>query len=325
LLMSVLALSAYGLMGSAGARAEPPESHGPPENARPGDVVVDHGIAAIVPRPNLAVLIDALGEDGEQQQLVISTDAQGNVSFDSWGEEPDAAEADAFTALTAPDPCQDEARDLNVFKWTHDYGWTFKADTAPDEVGVDNTEAKLKDATANITNSRGCSMEDFVSASHQYNGRNNNYSDNIYLTKDNNNNLVPACGTDDTHNVTQFGDLPVKDEGGTKNYLAVTCTWWNSSGNVPHEAVGSDMRLNKEDYKWIADPTSADCKALDNGDGRWAVEAVATHERGHTFGLQHVGENEHGNLTMSPSINGTCQDSESTLGRRDILGLRDLY
>ena len=50
-----------------------------------------------------------------------------------------------------------------------------------------------------------------------------------------------------------------------------------------------------------------------------------THERGHTFGLNHVAETGHGNLTMSPLINGPCQINERTLGRGDVLGLDRKY
>ena len=50
-----------------------------------------------------------------------------------------------------------------------------------------------------------------------------------------------------------------------------------------------------------------------------------THERGHTFGLNHVAESGHGNLTMSTIINGTCQASERTLGRGDVIGLDRKY
>jgi hypothetical protein len=48
-------------------------------------------------------------------------------------------------------------------------------------------------------------------------------------------------------------------------------------------------------------------------EGRYDVEGVMTHERGHTFGLDHVSEDEHGRLTMSTAMNGPCQDSERTL------------
>lgn len=44
-----------------------------------------------------------------------------------------------------------------------------------------------------------------------------------------------------------------------------------------------------------------------------------------TDGLAHVDESTHGNLTMSPLINGPCQSQEITLGQGDVQGMLALY
>ena len=56
----------------------------------------------------------------------------------------------------------------------------------------------------------------------------------------------------------------------------------------------------------------------------WDLQAVATHEFGHAFGLGHVKEGLHANLTMAPYIL-PCQSSEARLGLGDVRGLRALY
>ena len=54
-------------------------------------------------------------------------------------------------------------------------------------------------------------------------------------------------------------------------------------------------------------------------------QGVQTHEYGHAFGMGHVSEADHGNLTMSTNINGAWSNFEASLGRGDVLGLRSLY
>lgn len=171
----------------------------------------------------------------------------------------------------------------------------------PSGLGADNILDDLRDGGLNVTGSdNNCGMTDNVSASIQYQGTT---TAGVQITSDG------KCKARDGTNVVGFGNLP-------SQYLGFTCTWTNGAET---EVKESDMRLNKVEYSWTYSGASFSCS------NRWVIEAVTTHERLHTFGIRHVDESSHANLSASSHINGPCQNSESTLGRGDVLGLRTKY
>jgi hypothetical protein len=112
------------------------------------------------------------------------------------------------------------------------------------------------------------------------------------------------CTRSDGFNVIGFGDLPF-------GVLAVTCTRFEN-GRI----IETDVRINTR-FDWAL--SKASCF------GEELLEPTMTHELGHSFGLDHVGERRHGRLTMSTASDGSCSNAESTLGLGDMLGLEQLY
>jgi hypothetical protein len=104
--------------------------------------------------------------------------------------------------------------------------------------------------------------------------------------------------------VIGFGKLPL-------DTLGVTCV--QASGSLIDEA---DMLLSK-DVDWALSADECFFSEL--------LEAVATHEFGHAFGLDHVREDKHADLTMSTISNGPCHAEEISLGLGDMLALEELY
>ena len=112
------------------------------------------------------------------------------------------------------------------------------------------------------------------------------------------------CGTSDGANTVGFGALPA-------GVLALTCV-----RSIGSRIVETDIRLANQ-VTWAL--SLAGCR------NDFMLEAVLTHEAGHAFGLGHVGEANHGRLTMSTYIDGTCENQESSLGLGDIRGLEAMY
>jgi hypothetical protein len=258
---------------------------------RPGDWLQHREVSVLVPAQGEGVHAEVLLMDGRSVELQVQTAADGRVALVRHAEPEAASEPDTHSALAA---CNEGAYNLLSYKWRSVYHWRFNAGSTPGELGVAEAEEAIRQATNNITGGNNdCGLTDTIGASHSYEGRTERGAD---IT------TSGGCSARDGVNVTGFGDLP-------QGVLGVTCTWSTGAG----EAVESDARLNKADYTWTTH--TGTCS------GRFGLEAVMTHERGHTFGLGHVNSNT---LTMRPSI-GACDGSAASLGLGDVRGLKAKY
>ncbi len=290
--VGALILTAVGL--AAAVTATLPAQAAAPAYA-PGDVVTVNGISVTAPTTAGAVALSVDRADGSSQTLVVTTDAAGGVTVGDAGvaTTPEGAAA-------SPPKCDDSAfTTINGASWPGTYRWNFRSSTTPNELTKAGATDALKTSVNNITrSSNNCGLADQVSATNSYQGSTSQSSD---VTSQ------PACkASPGSKNVTEFGPI------GGGGILAATCTYSTGPGG---NIVFADVRINT-DFEWW---TGGGCS------GAYGLKAVQTHEYGHAFGMGHVSEANHGNLTMSTNINGACSNFEASLGRGDVLGLRALY
>lgn len=187
--------------------------------------------------------------------------------------------------------CSDSAHRSEGGRQPGTYRWSFKSSTTPNGLSKSAVTAVLQKSFSNITGANNdCGRADFNNATHQYLGTTSR---------------SPSCNSQDGQNVVAFGHLNF-------GILAVTC-YWVRGGKITE----ADMKI-----------TTAESWALSMASCHGAMpllESTITHEAGHVFGLDHVGENKHGRLTMSPYIDGNCEANEATLGLGDMLGLEEMY
>jgi hypothetical protein len=251
------------------------------------------------------VYVEAITTTGVEE-LQIETEPDGTVMLALVG--PDAIGAPTSTgaldegdggigvASSPPPACDDEAHNLTGNE-SDDHKWYYNRGTTPSEVTADNAQAAMVKGTDNIKNGfNDCGLTSDFNIRHTFLGN---------TAKVANIDDAGKCTSADGQNTVSFGDLP---GDGTQIVLAVNCNFYARLLLLSlSELSEADVRFNKVEAQWTVTPASGCSSAFD-------IETVMTHERGHTWGLRHVSEAEHGNLTMSEFIAGPCQSSERTLG-----------
>ncbi len=261
------------------------------------DRVAQGDLGVLLPDPGVTVGAELHGVDGSSTRITVTRALDGTVSIVNI--DPDVTNQ----VESSPGACGDGAYAHEGFTWNKRYDWWFRASSVPSGYDVGNVEIALRRGAQHITNSyNDCGMSDVVSATAAYQGRTTTAPNIVSTTSS------VTCGKNDGKNVVAFGALP-------SAYLGITCYWYDGNKH----AVEADVKLNGAYHKWFT--TSTVPSGCSN---RFSIESTATHELGHVFGLAHVSESAHGNLTMSPSM-GPCSVAPSTLGKGDVLGLRTLY
>lgn len=263
----------------------------------PGDVVTVNGISVTAPLTAGAVALIVDRADGSSQTLLVTTDESGKVTVSDGSD----GVAPAAPAGGSPPKCDDPAYSLiNGASWPGGtYSWHFRKSTTPNEMTKRQATKQLKKAASNMSEAKnGCGLANQHNAANNYQGSTNQASD---VTS------VPSCvANPQPQNVTEFGPM------GGGGILAATCVY-TSGGNI----TDADVKINTNFEWWEG---SGGCSGATYG-----LQGVQTHEYGHAFGVGHVSEADHGNLTMSTNINGTCSNFEASLGRGDVFAMRDLY
>jgi matrixin len=275
-------------------------------------VIRDLGVGVAVPLPNSAVFVASqAAEDSNEGAQEFGVRTNSDWSIDLIGVGGDAQQSPG-SCTSCPAPCTDTATSLGGWDESDEHQWWFDVDTAPvsqpsgqPQITSSETVAALRAGTTDITHTyNDCGMADTVRGTTAKYLGDRDVSAGVYDgTND-------CYAQDDNNNAVDFGDL----KSGT---VALHCKWvFFLSGT--DELMHGDIRFNKADYNFTVRPSASVCS------GDYDIDSVMAHERGHTYGLTHVSETTHGNLTMSEK-SPSCSSNPRTLGKGDVNGLKAIY
>ena len=262
-----------------------------------GRVVYSGNASVVVPPAGMGVgAAGARDVTGNHAlDLTVTTSASGEVT---------ATIEDAELAVPAArrrimDACKDAQYNSGGHAWAAPLRWTFDARSTPGHLPGARALREIKAGAGNITGGRNdCGLARVSTVGATYAGE-APVSADIAVTGNN-----VGCGEYDTDNAVDFGRLP-------RGIYGWTCFWWNSSG----EMVAADMRISSSPAVVTSVPKG--CHS------RFDLQAIATHEWGHAFGLGHVSAANR-NLTMPPLLL-SCSGDQRTLGLGDYRGIEALY
>lgn len=287
---------------------------------KPGDLVADGTIGAVVPPPGQFVRAAAARVDGPPEILMVATQADGTVvSSDLQDGTPyDTADALVDMAVRHPGECEEEyfhrwrdweGRNVRNYKWKTIMNWWFRAGSTPSYVDRDSARDDVRRAVRNVVTTRNnCGMTDQVSATQDFQG---DTTSSVNIKSGGNGWWY--CQENDGKSVVDFGP-------GQEGVTLKSCTWGHDDGGAYLAIDEADTRMNTH-RSWYAAAMPLDCV---RPFGRYSIEAMMTRAFTYTYGLEYVWYRSP-SLTMYADGDEQCEEATKTLARGDVLGLRSLY
>jgi hypothetical protein len=262
----------------------------------------DAGPTILVPPPGERVYAEWLSTTGSQE-FQVATEHDGTVVLDMVGEESegestgseggavDLTEAELLAAAL-PSECEDKAYNHNYWTETTNFEWRFRSSTTPSGVSItaaadDLNNGYLRGPTAY----NACGMEDHISANNTYRG-----NTDLPSRIDSEGN----CTQWDNSYVVDFGNLPTSP----KLILGKACVKSQFVITGVYEVTEADIKFNRQ-ASWFAGGIPTGCV------GKYSIDSIMAHEAGHVYGLAHVSEAEHPELTGTLATLGIWASSRS--------------
>lgn len=273
-----------------------------------GDVVVGtEGGAVEIPDTGVSVTLSITTTTGEEiPTLTAEVTGEGLLSVD----ESSSSDTPQSEGRQAPKPkrdpgdpqCTFEGYNLYPSKWYTTWDWKLNKGSIPTgTISQANATDAIRAGVTNIpTLNNDCAMVDNVSATQNYGGDTNNHADIGFGVGG------YGCFAPDGASTLSFGNTPA-------GVLALTCGWAVAHSGKD-KVVEADIEFDQA-QNWTSTGGSGGCS------GAYDLEANATHESGHSYGLDHIGNSTQ---TMYYSQNA-CDTKWRTLGGGDIKGLRQMY
>lgn len=266
-----------------------------------GRVVTDPltGAGTVIPNPGQAITTSVTREDDNGGTLTVEVALDGTLTVTN--SSAATAGSTAATAASSPSACSDSAYVGMDQKEYGTYNWYVGDGAQPAAMSASTAKTIFADAIDNITGStNSCSLSDEVSAKAAFAG-NTTYEADV----DGTNHCQPRDGV----STWDGGTLPPE-------IIAVTCSYNVATPGAKNDLVEADVRFNTTSKSFTNSPGSS-CSTL------YDTRAVGTHEAGHIFGLDEL-YSGHAELTMYYKVN-PCDTKARTLGKGDVLGLRNAY